>query len=38
MERKKAKARTMFKILNKMGPKSLIDLLSYKSEKAEYHF
>ena len=35
--RKKAKAKMMFKILNKMGPKSLTDLFSYKSEKTEYN-
>ena len=32
-ERKKAKAKMMFKILNKMGPKSLTDLFSYKVRK-----
>ena len=37
MERKKAKAKMMFKILNNMGPRSLTDLFSYKSEKTEYH-
>ena len=36
-ERKKAKAKMMFKILNKMGPKSLTDLFSYKSEKTKYN-
>ena len=37
MERKKAKAKMMFKILNNMGRRSLIDLFSYKSEKTEHH-
>ena len=37
MERKKAKAKMMFKILNNMGPRSLTDLFSYKSEKTDYH-
>ena len=37
MERKKAKAKMMFKILNNMGARSLTDLFSYKSEKTEYH-
>ena len=36
MERKKAKAKIMYK-LNKMGPKSLTNLFSYKSEKTNYH-
>jgi hypothetical protein len=31
-ERKKAKAKMMYKVLNKMGPKSLTNLFSYKSE------
>ena len=35
-ERKKAKAKTMYKVLNKMGPKSLTNLFSYKSEKTNY--
>ena len=37
MERKKAKSKMMFKILNNVGPRSLTDLFSYKSEKTEYH-
>ena len=37
MERKKAKAKIMYKLLNKMGPKSLTNLFSYKSEKTNYH-
>ena len=37
MERKKAKAKMMFKISNNMGPRSLTDLFLYKSEKTEYH-
>ena len=37
LERKKAKAKMMFKILNNMGPRSLTDLFSYKSEKTKYH-
>ena len=36
-ERKKAKAKMMFKIVNKMGPKSLTDLFSNKSEETEYN-
>ena len=36
-ERKKAKAKMMYKLLNKMGPKSLTNLFSYKSEKTNYH-
>ena len=32
-ERKKAKAKMMYKVLNKTGPKSLTNLFSYKSEK-----
>ena len=36
-ERKKAKAKIMYKLLNKMGPKSLTNLFSYKSEKTNYH-
>ena len=35
-ERKKAKAKIMYKILNKMGPKSLTNSFSYKSEKTDY--
>ena len=37
MKRKKAKAKIMYKLLNKMGPKSLTKLFSYKSEKTNYH-
>ena len=33
----KAKARMMYKLLNKIGPKSLTNLFSYKSEKTNYH-
>ena len=36
-ERKKTKARMMYKLLNKMGPKSLTNLFSFKSEKTNYH-
>ncbi len=32
-ERKKAKAKMMYRVLNKMGPKSLTNLFSYKSER-----
>ena len=35
-ERKKAKAKMMYKVLNKTGPKSLTNLFSYKSEKTNY--
>ena len=31
-ERKKSKAKIMYKLLNKMGPKSLTNLFTYKSE------
>ena len=37
-ERKKAKAKMMYKLLNKMGPESLANLFSYNSEKTYYHF
>ena len=37
MERKKAKAKIMYKLWNKMSPKSLTNLFSYKSEKTNYH-
>ena len=39
MGRKKAKAKIMYKLLNKLGPKSLtnLDLFSYKGEKTNYH-
>ena len=36
-ERKKAKAKVMYKVLNKTGPKSLTNLFSYKGEKTNYH-
>ena len=36
-ERKKAKAKMMYKVLNKMGPKSLTNLFTYKNEKTNYH-
>ena len=36
-ERKKAKAKILYKILNKMGPKSLANLFSHKSEKTVYN-
>jgi hypothetical protein len=35
--RKKAKAKMMNKVLNKMGPKSLTNLFSYKCAKTNYH-
>ena len=35
-ERKKFKAKLMYKILIKTGPKSLTNLFSYKSEKTNY--
>ena len=35
-ERKKAKAKIRYKILNKMGQKSLANLFSHKSEKTDY--
>ena len=37
MERKKAKAKIMYKLSNQMGPKSLTNLFSYKSKKTNYH-
>ena len=36
-ERKKAKAKIMYKVLNKMGPKSLTNLFSYKCQKTNYN-
>ena len=36
MMRKKTKAKMMFKILNRMGPESLSDLFTYKSEMTNY--
>ena len=35
-ERIKAKSKLMFKLLNKMGPKSLTDLFTFKSEMTNY--
>jgi hypothetical protein len=35
-ERKKAKARMMYKLLNEMDPKSLTNLFSNKNEKTNY--
>ena len=35
-ERKKAKAKLMFKLLNEMGPKSLFNLFNYKNELTDY--
>ena len=35
-ERKKGKAKIMYKLLNKMGPKSLTNLFTYKSEMTNY--
>ena len=35
--RKKTKAKMMYKVLNKMGSKSLTNLFSYKCEKTNYH-
>ena len=37
-ERKKAKARMMYKLLNKMDPKSLTNLYSNKNERTNYDF
>ena len=36
-ERKKAKAKMMYKVLNKISPKSLTNLFTYKNEKTNYH-
>ena len=36
-ERKKAKAKTMYKLLNDMDPKSLTDLFTYKGEMTNYN-
>jgi hypothetical protein len=36
-ERKKGKAKMMYKVLNGMGPKSLTNLFSYKREKTNYN-
>ena len=36
-ERKKGKAKIMYKLLNKMGHKSLTNIFTYKSEKTKYH-
>ena len=35
-ERKKAKAKLMFKLLNEIGPKSLFNLFNYKNELTDY--
>jgi hypothetical protein len=35
-ERNKAKAKMMYKLLNKIGPKSLTNLSSYNCEKTNY--
>jgi hypothetical protein len=35
-ERKKSKAKIMYKLLNKMGPKSLNNLFTYKGEVTNY--
>ena len=35
-ERIKAKSKLMFKLLNKIGPKSLTDLFTFKSEVTNY--
>ena len=35
-ERKKSKAKIMYKLLNKMGPKSLSNLFTYKGEVTNY--
>jgi hypothetical protein len=37
-ERIKAKSKLMFKFLNKMGPKSLTDFFTFKSEMTNYKF
>ena len=37
IERKKAKGKMMYKILNNLGPQSLTKLFSNKSDKTEYH-
>ena len=36
-ERKKAKAKMMYKLLNNMGPESLTNLFTYKSEMTNYN-
>ncbi len=36
-ERKKAKAKMMYKLLNNMGPQSLTNLLTYKGEMTSYN-
>ena len=36
-KRKKAKAKMTYRVLNKMGPKSLTNLFLYKSEKTNYN-
>ena len=37
VERKKAKAKMMYKLLNNMGPQSLTNLFTYKSEMTSYN-
>jgi hypothetical protein len=37
VERKKAKAKLMYKLLNNMGPQSLTNLFTYKSEMTSYN-
>ena len=37
VERKKAKAKMMYKLLNNMGPQSLINLFTYKGETTSYN-
>ena len=36
-ERKKAKAKMMYKLLNNMGPQSLTNLFTYKNEVTSYN-
>ncbi len=36
-ERKKAKAKMMYKLLNNMGPQSLTNLFTYKGEMTSYN-
>jgi hypothetical protein len=37
VERRKAKAKMMYKLLNNMGPQSLTNLFTYKSEMTSYN-
>ena len=37
MQRKKSKAKIMFKVLNNMGPKGLTKYFTYKKEKSDYN-